>query len=124
MRWWKQAARGIAIIALGTFAALWALTEADVLRWGAGSAIHDRIEALEDQASAPAEWIVVADAHAVRSVGGGVYVEGCFTYTSPGGVQETCRITSIEGEPPSDRNETQECYESARIGDPLPDCWR
>ncbi len=58
MRWWKWAAGAIGIAALGAFAALWVLTEADVLRWGAASAMHDRIEALENQAPPAAPSLV------------------------------------------------------------------
>ena len=130
MRWWKWAAGAIGIAALGAFAALWVLTEADVLRWGAASAIHDRIDALENRAAPAPEpeptWIVLSrEGPIVRVVGQNGILEACVTYTSPAGEQERCGILRINNDPVTEhQQEVYDCYNTARIGDPLPDCWR
>ncbi len=127
---WKWAAGAIGVIALGAFAAAWALTEADVLRWGATAALHDRIEALERRAEAAPktpDWTVLSrEGPVFRVVGGAPIVEACITYTSPSGVQERCRLMATRG--PGGEAEMIEdvgpCWDLARIGAPLPDCWR
>lgn len=67
-------------------------------------------------------WIVLAVERPIRVVGTGVLVEACITYTTPGGQQETCRQTQIG--PDLHFGEIAECWDQARIGSPLPDCWR
>ena len=110
MRWWMWAAGAIGIAALGAFAVLWALTAADVLRWGATAALHDRIKTLEQQADQePAEeqFIVVSTGLPSDNL--------CITYTAPGGPQERC-APAME--------EFVECWLTAVLGEPLPACWR
>ena len=130
MRWWKWAAGAIGVAALGAFAVLWALTAADVLRWGATSAIHDRIDTLENRAVPAPEpeptWIVLArERPVIRVVGQGVILEACITYTSPAGEQTRCGITRLGDQSPNaEMLAIGACYDEARIGDPLPDCWR
>lgn len=126
---WKWSAGAIVFIALGTFAALWALTEADVLRWGATATLHDRIEALERQADAPPpapEWTVLSRQGPVfRPAGGVLTAEACITYTSPAGRQERCEVVGVSGTERTARQSTlSACWDGARIGEPLPDCWR
>ena len=49
MRWWQLAAGATVGVAVLVLATLSALREVDVLRWGASSAVLNRIEALENQ---------------------------------------------------------------------------
>ena len=132
MRWWKWAAGAIGIAALGAFAALWALTEADVLRWGASGAMHDRIEALEKQASrteqepAGEQFIVVnADFRRNADLPPPLW-DVCITYSAAGGVQEQCKLIRYDddGEIAEETQPTHDCWFSAVIGEPLPSCWR
>ena len=116
MPWWKWAAGLIVAGALATIATLWALTAADVLRWGATAALHERIEALEEQ-GAHAQEEPTEDQFIVVSIG----IRSphfCMIYTSPGGTQERC----IHGD--NLVGGLAECYFSAVIGEPLPACWR
>ncbi|MCY3919296.1 MAG: hypothetical protein OXG38_05760 [Chloroflexi bacterium] len=130
MRWWKWAGGAIGVIALGAFAALWALTEADVLRWGATTALHERMEALERQAveappPAPAWTVLTREGPLLRIIGQNGVLEACITYTSPAGVQERCEMLRLNNdEPTSLQRERSRCWQEARIGEPLPDCWR
>ena len=112
MRSWKWAAGAIGIAALGAFAVLWALTAADVLRWGATSTLHDRIIALEEQA-AQATQERVEEQFIVVNIG--IESGFCITFTAPGGPQERCAPAMEEFE---------ECWLTAVLGEPLPTCWR
>ena len=49
MRWWKRAAVALVVGALLALATVWALREANVIRWGASGAALDRIEVLKDR---------------------------------------------------------------------------
>lgn len=84
MRWWKWA---VVILALATIAALatvWALREADVIRWGAAGTALDRLDALEDRE----DQFNVVNTQAVAD-------HLCITYSVPGGAQERCNRLSL-----------------------------
>ena len=129
---WKWVAGAIGVIALGAFVALWALTETDVLRWGAGSAIHDRIDALEqqlpqaEQALTDEEFIVVNADFRRNTDLPPPHWDVCITYSAPGGSQEHCKLIMYDddGEIAVNTRPTHDCWFSAVIGEPLPTCWR
>lgn len=71
----------------------------------------------------PDDWIVLAHDQPIRVVGQGVVFEGCITYSTPAGPQQTCKPTGI-GRWGNSYQDDAECWRQARIGEPLPGCWR
>ena len=72
--------------------------------------------------AAGAEWTVLSHESPILR---GASIQACITYKSPAGAQERCRQLSFGGAPTTDEERAiARCYKTARIGDPLPDCWR
>ncbi len=111
MRWWKWAAGTIVVGALLALVTIWGLREANVIQWGA-----------VEQDSTDAQFIVV-NRHVSRTSDG---VRACITYSAPGGPQDYCQNVRFDddGEIAEGSLSTGDCWYSAVIGEPLPDCWR
>ncbi len=81
------------------------------------------VPTVEPAATAPAasaEWTVLSRTRWVRV---GSWFESCLTYSTPAGTHQRC--DPIRASIVSDRMvEAQRCWETARIGSPLPSCWR
>ena len=91
-------------------------------------ALEDRIAALERQPSGAVDQFIVVS----TNIGGSSIelAEFCITYTVPGGVLDRCKLASYvsAGEntwvPTTDSEWIPTCFHTARIGEPLPACWR
>lgn len=90
--------------------------------------VGDRLAALEERAGAAGDLFLVAKVD--WTVPDPMLARLCITYTVPGGVLERCERVGLVpagddlAEPAPVYAATVECWETARIGDPLPDCWR
>ena len=115
----------LAALAIAAIAVLWASASDLIERV---DRVEDRVAAVEDRPAAPpvAEWTVLSrQGPTVRIIGQNGILEACITYTSPAGVQERCEALRLNNAPPTDlQRERSQCWQQARIGEPLPDCWR
>ena len=90
-----------------------------------------RIATLEAQPE-PDPAFIVANYYAGQATrrAGGSQNDLCISYTVPGGLQERCKTIhwkdGVDGQRTLEEffEPTVDCYVSARIGEPLPDCWR
>lgn len=100
------------------------------LAWGAigepwPSFAQPKPQVVEVEVPVAGAWIVLALDQPVRMLGNGGLIEACITYTTPAGTQETCKHGTWSGGGESDVDEAVwRCFGEARIGDPLPACWR
>ena len=98
------------------------------------AALATRVADLERQAAQPGQsetQFIIANTVQTRDYDvDGIWVEFCIIYTVPGGVQERCYHGEYEQTGPNTLSLTPltqwvaDCFFPARIGDPLPDCWR
>ena len=126
MRWWKWPAVVLVVGALLALAAVWALREANVIRWGAAGAALDRIEAMQDRLVALED----ADQFLVVHIWGEWIAadqsRDCLTYTTPHGLQDQCWHIGHDddGKIAAEDRWIRQCLLEAVIGEPLPACWR
>ena len=91
-------------------------------------ALDGRVTALEQRPGGAVDHFLVAKVD--WTVPDPMLARLCITYTAPGGVLERCERVGLVpagddlAEPAPVYAATVECWETARIGDPLPDCWR
>ena len=71
------------------------------------------------------EWTVLSRERWVeRRIGDTHWLDACLTYATPAGTQRRCRPFITGGVPRELTEAADACWLTARIGDPLPDCWR
>ena len=91
------------------------------------SALDEGVAALRATAESQPEaqeWIVLSRTRFVPQAFG---LDACITYTSPRGPQQRCQLARVAGAGPVsdlDLGGIRPCWEGARIGEPLPACWR
>ena len=109
------------IAALVLFAPVaWELIEQE---WAPPPSTRELIEQEYARPASTPDWIVVARTRFV--VRNNTRIDSCLTYTAPGGPQQTCHaIDYRDSDSTPQQREYMRCWNQARIGDPLPDCWR
>lgn len=71
------------------------------------------------------KWTVLSREAGPRVVGSTVIFEACISYISPLGERQRCEMLAAQGGGTSAYGKAAgECWDTARIGDPLPECWR